>query len=153
MEELIAEVETETETTNDSGADGESVAGDNESSDESEGEASDGGDSESEKKDSKKEKMKKAVAKRAASLAERMSEAASLEQQQAAQAAVLALINYTPGFNDYQKSINGGYLPDVAGYPDTQVPESRRGLRNGLAQQLLHEKMVEMQYNKENAND
>jgi len=45
--------------------------------------------------------------------------------------------------------MNGGYLPDAAGYPDSTVPDSRRGLRNGLAQQLLHEQMVELQYNKE----
>ena len=127
--------------------------GDNESSDESKGEDSNGGDSKSEKKDSKsdkkeskRDKMKKEIAKKAAGLADKMSEAASLEAQQAMQAQVLALINYTPGFNDYQRSINGGYLPDANGYPETKVPESRRGLRNGLAQQILHEKMVQMQY-------
>jgi hypothetical protein len=32
----------------------------------------------------------------------------------------------------------------------TELPANARGLRNGLAQQLLHEKMIEMQYNKEN---
>jgi hypothetical protein len=79
-----------------------------------------------------------------------MSNAASLEAQQAVQAQVLSLINYVPDFNTYQMQMNGGYLPDAVGYPDTQVPESRKGLRNGLAQQLLHEKMVDMQYNKEN---
>jgi len=31
-------------------------------------------------------------------------------------------------------------------YEDKKVPENQRGLRNGLAQQLLHEKMVEQQY-------
>ena len=101
------------------------------------------------KKESKKEKLKKAIAKKASQLAESMSEAASLEAQQAAQAAVLALINYTPGFDQYGVSMSGGYYPDAAAYPDTQVPESRRGLRNGLAQQLLHEKMIDMQYDKE----
>ena len=153
MEEELASLEVEldqAETESDESS-SESDGDNSESSDESEGETSDGGDSESEKKDSKKEKMKKAIAKRAASLAERMSAAATLEAQQAAQAQVLALINYVPDFNTYQRQLNGGYLPDAAGYPDTQVPESRRGLRNGLAQQLLHEKMVEMQY--ENSSD
>lgn len=153
MEELVAA----TETKEDAGSEkSESDGGDSESSEESGGEDSDGADSsdkdgsgsksKKDKKESKRDKMKKAIAKKAAGLADKMSEAASLEAQQAMQAQVLALINYTPGFNDYQRSINGGYLPDAAGYPETIVPESRRGLRNGLAQQLLHEKMVEMQY-------
>ena len=98
------------------------------------------------KKESKKEKLKKAITKKAMALAENMSNAASLEAQQAMQQQVLALINYVPDFNTYNRVMNGGYLPDANGYPDTEVPESRRGLRNGLAQQLLHEQMVEMQY-------
>jgi len=148
MEEELASLELENDTTEtESVASTEEAGGDDsESSDESEGESSDGGDSESEKKDSKKEKMKKAIAKKAASLAEQMSAAASLEAQQAAQAQVLALINYVPDFNTYSRAMNGGYLPDVQFYTETKVPESRRGLRNGLAQQILHEKMVDMQY-------
>jgi hypothetical protein len=31
---------------------------------------------------------------------------------------------------------------------DKQIPENKNGLRNGLAQQLLHEQMVDMQYGK-----
>ena len=144
-----AQAEPETSASDDIGAIEVAGGDDSESSDESEGESSDGGDSESEKKDSKREKMKKAIAKKASQLAESMSEAASLEAQQAAQATVLALINYTPGFDQYGVTMSGGYYPDAAAYPDTQLPESRRGLRNGLAQQLLHEKMIDMQYNKD----
>lgn len=33
-------------------------------------------------------------------------------------------------------------------YKDVQLPQSRRALRNGLAQQILHDKMVDMQYPK-----
>ena len=150
MEELVASVETEeTESDPDEGSD-------TESSDESEGEDSDGdggkdkdgsgSKNSKDKEKSKKEKLKEAITKKAMALAENMSNAASLEAQQAAQAQVLALINYVPDFNTYNRMMNGGYLPDATGYPDTQVPESRQGLRNGLAQQLLHEQMVEMQY-------
>jgi hypothetical protein len=149
MEELVADVETETESSDESTTDESTDGDDSESSDESEGKDSDGGDSKSEKKDSKeskREKLKKAITKKAMALADNMSNAASLEAQQAVQAQVLALINYVPDFNKYNTMMNGGYLPDASGYPDTQVPESRRGLRNGLAQQLLHEKMVDMQY-------
>ena len=31
-------------------------------------------------------------------------------------------------------------------YKDKKVPENLRGLRNGLASELLHKKMVDMQY-------
>ena len=96
-----------------------------------------------------KEKMKKMIAAKAANLANDMSTAATIEAQQAVQAQVLALINYVPDFNTYNTIMNGGYLPDAQGYAENRVPDSRRGLRNGLAQQLLHEQMVEMQYRRE----
>lgn len=103
-------------------------------------------DEDSDKKESKRDKMKKAIEKKATQLAERMSEAATLEMQQAVQAQVLSLINYIPDFANYGGSIQGGYYPDAQIYSSEQLPESRRGLRNGLAQQLLHERMVEQQY-------
>jgi hypothetical protein len=148
MEELIADVETEestsdseeTETTADESG-GDDADGEN-SSDKDGSESKDSED----KKESKREKMKKAIAKKASQLANDMSAMASLEAQQAVQAQVLALINYVPDFNKYNTIMNGGYYADAQGYPDATVPESKRGLRNGLAQQLLHEKMVEMQY-------
>ena len=75
-----------------------------------------------------------------------MSEAATLEQQQMIQNQIFALVNYNPDFLGYARG-----LPDVTGYAPTQLPdatinENQRGLRNGLAQQLLHEKMVDSQW-------
>jgi len=120
------------------------------SNEDSEGDSESGkSDSKSEKKESKREKLKKAVAKRAMQLADRMSKAKSIEMQQAVQAQVLALINFVPDFAKYGGNITGGYYPDVGGYQDSQLPENNRGLRNGLAQQLLHEKMVDMQYERD----
>jgi hypothetical protein len=58
-------------------------------------------------------------------------------------------MNYVAGFDTYQTTIPGGYYPDVEFYKPTTVPESRKGLRNGLAQQLLHEQMIDMQYRRE----
>ena len=152
VEELVAEVEdgdgSEAEDISEPSSDVEEQDSERESeggAELSESDRSESGKDEK-SKDSKREKIKKAVAKKAMALAESMSNAASLEAQQAVQAQVLALINYVPDFNTYQRQMNGGYLPDASGYPDSNVPESRRGLRNGLAQQLLHEKMVEMQY-------
>mgnify|MGYP006863212883 FL=1 len=144
-EETVSESSGDVEESMDStGNEESSESTDSASEDSSESDSE--GDSESSKQDSKSDKKKKLVAARAKSLAEKMSDAASLEAQQAVQAQVLALIAYVPNFATYGGSINGGYYADAQGYPDAQVPESRRGLRNGLAQQLLHEKMVDMQY-------
>jgi len=131
----------------DTNEDGREESSEDSSEDDSSGD-SESGESDSERKESKRDKMKKAVAKKAANLANDMSNAASLEAQQAVQATVLALINYVPDFDSYSRAMNGGYLPDAQMYQDEQLPESRSGLRNGLAQQLLHEQMIDMQYNR-----
>jgi hypothetical protein len=48
--------------------------------------------------------------------------------------------------------IPGGEYKDSVVLADSKLPDSKNGLRNGLAQQLLHNQMVEMQYqiNEEN---
>jgi len=43
--------------------------------------------------------------------------------------------------------IPGGVYNDVVDLRDSELPDAKTGLRNGLAQQLLHKQMVEMQYN------
>jgi len=48
----------------------------------------------------------------------------------------------------YNASINGGVYADVAGLSDSEIPDNKKALRNNLAQQILHEQMVDMQYNK-----
>jgi len=48
----------------------------------------------------------------------------------------------------YNAKINGGTLNDVAGLQDGTIPDNKKALRNNLAQQVLHEQMVDMQYNK-----
>jgi len=49
---------------------------------------------------------------------------------------------------DYNTKINGGVYADVNSIADEQLPDNKKALRNNLAQQLLHEKMIDMQYNK-----
>lgn len=44
------------------------------------------------------------------------------------------------------KTIPGGEYKDSVILTDSTLPDSNSGLRNGLAQQLLHNQMVEMQY-------
>lgn len=46
----------------------------------------------------------------------------------------------------YSASIPGGTYKESVVLVDTKLPENKRGLRNGFAQQLLHQKMIEMQY-------
>ena len=100
------------------------------------------------KEKAKKEKMKEIIKDKLNKLAEDMGKAQTLEAQQALQQIIAALINYVPGFNAYgQVAIPGVdfYNQDEI-YKDKKVPENLRGLRNGLASELLHKKMVDMQY-------
>ena len=46
----------------------------------------------------------------------------------------------------YSVTISGGVYKEDTQLIDSKLPENKRGLRNGLAQQILHEKMIEMQY-------
>jgi hypothetical protein len=48
----------------------------------------------------------------------------------------------------YNASINGGVYADAPGLADSEIADNKKALRNNLAQQILHEKMVDMQYNK-----
>jgi hypothetical protein len=47
----------------------------------------------------------------------------------------------------YNASINGGVYADAPGLADSEIADNKKALRNNLAQQLLHEKMIDMQYN------
>lgn len=46
----------------------------------------------------------------------------------------------------YQKQIEGGVYVETVSLPTKDIPDNRRGLRNGLAQQVLHEQMIKLQY-------
>jgi hypothetical protein len=64
-----------------------------------------------------------------------------------AQSQMLAAANAATNMNSYYTAtIPGGTYKDNVVLVDKQLPENRRGLRNGLAQQLLHQQMVESQY-------
>ena len=51
-------------------------------------------------------------------------------------------------YSYYATSINGGVYKETTDLKDSDLPDNPRGLRNGLAQQLLHEEMVDEQYKK-----
>jgi len=51
-------------------------------------------------------------------------------------------------YSYYATSISGGAYRETTQLVDAKLPENPRGLLNGLAQQLLHEEMVDAQYEK-----
>ena len=46
----------------------------------------------------------------------------------------------------YAASILGGVYPETISLADSKLPENKNGLRNGLAQQILHQQMIDSQY-------
>lgn len=57
-------------------------------------------------------------------------------------------MNDIPGFNLYSVSLNGGVYNETLRYPDKILPDNRRGRSIGLAQERLHEIMVNSQYDR-----
>ena len=95
---------------------------------------------EAEEEKDRKERLEKALAEADNSV---------MFAQAVAAAAVLDSMNAALNVNTYySKTIAGGTYSDTAVLQDKQLPENKNGLRNGFAQQLLHEKMVDMQYGK-----
>lgn len=69
--------------------------------------------------------------------------------QALAQSQMLAAANSATNINSYYSAnIPGGNYKDNVVLVDRELPKNNRGLRNGLAQQLLHNQMVDMQYNR-----
>lgn len=76
-------------------------------------------------------------------LASSESALAMLVPQQAMLDRINGLTNFTAYYN---KAIDGGVYTEAVEMTDADLPDNKRGLRNNLAQQRLHDKMVEMQY-------
>ena len=56
------------------------------------------------------------------------------------------MMNYVIGFDSYKFALPSITYEDVAFYAPSTIPDSPSGKRNNLAQQLLHQKLVDMQY-------
>ena len=97
---------------------------------------------EEEGEDTKPDKDRLRRALRAADAAIGNAMAASQDMMMQAMAAATNVDVY------YAATIKGGVYTETTELLDTQLPDSKRGLRNGLAQQILHTKMVDEQYNK-----
>lgn len=66
-----------------------------------------------------------------------------------AQSQILSTINNAVNMNTYVvKTLPGGTYNEAIRLDGGNLPENNVGLRNGLAQQLLHQQMVDMQYQK-----
>jgi hypothetical protein len=62
---------------------------------------------------------------------------------------ILDTLNNATNMNSYYATtIPGGTYKDNVVLVDKELPDNKGGLRNGLAQQILHEQMIDMQYNK-----
>lgn len=63
------------------------------------------------------------------------------------QDAIISSMNISTNINSYyNKTIQGGVYNDTNRLVDREIPDNNQGLLNGLAQQLLHQKMIDMQY-------
>lgn len=65
-----------------------------------------------------------------------------LSQQQ-----IIESMNMVPKFDSYYNfAMVGGNYSDATGYKTSKLPDSKKALGLGMAQQLLHDKMVNQQY-------
>jgi hypothetical protein len=63
------------------------------------------------------------------------------------QDAIIASMGYTSDMAVYYAAqLEGGSYADAPMLVDGKIPENKRGLRNGLAQEVLHEQMIGSQY-------
>ena len=98
------------------------------------------------KASAKKKKIKELIVARLEKLAQQLGDASTLAAQKDLQNYVLALIGFNPDFATYNTTMPGNYYYDDRDLNnDKEVPENQRGLLNGLANEILHNKMVDEQ--------
>ena len=99
----------------------------------------------------KKEKEKKEKAAKDRRYALSVADSVVVNALAISQETLISAMNNVPNFNSYYSSIPGGSYADATMYRAERLPENRKALRVGLAQQLLHEKIIEQQYNRESS--
>jgi len=114
---------------------------------------SDKDDEKEETKEEKEERLKREKYEKAMAAKDKADSIAFFAQNNAlfaqaiAQNIALQTMQTATNMNSYYGAkLPGGSYKESVVLKDSQLPENKRGLRNGLAQQLLHEEMVEMQY-------
>jgi hypothetical protein len=95
-------------------------------------------DEESDDTDDNKDRRKRALRASEAAIGNAMAISQDLVMQ--AMTAATDMTSY------YATAIKGGVYDDNIQLLDSRLPKNRKGLRNGLAQQILHTKMVDEQY-------
>ena len=104
---------------------------------------------EEKKKESKKDKMREIISNKLQNLAMEMGEASSLEEQQKLQSLILALLNFNSEFSNYNSQLADSIFYESKDiYTGEQIPDNRKGLRNGLANEILHNKLMDLQWQK-----
>lgn len=118
-------------------------------------EKSDGKSDSKEKSDGEKskpnaDKQKAAVAAKIAELKKELaSGAASAKEVAAIQAQLSVLISFVPGFDQYYIVLpDSPFYQQEQVYQNQQLPQNKDALRFGLASELKHDEMVQMQYDR-----
>ena len=96
------------------------------------------------------EKQKAAIAAKIAELKKDLESGnMSAKDVAAAQATLALLIAFVPGFDQYYVVIpDAPFYQQEQVYQNQQIPQNKDALRFGLASELRHEEMVQMQYNR-----
>ena len=98
------------------------------------------------KQTAREKKMREIITEKLKNLAVEVGEASSLKAQKELQAYIIALLNYKSGFSSYNSQlIDGNFYADRVIY-DIRLPDSLRGRRIGLASELLHKQLVDIQW-------
>jgi len=99
-----------------------------------------------EKKKARQKKMREIITNKLKNLAISMGEASSLQAQKDLQNIILALLNYNQGFASYNLQLTDVDFYDSRIIYPIRLPDSLRGRRIGLASELLHKQLVDIQW-------
>ena len=98
------------------------------------------------KQSAREKKMREIITEKLKNLAVEVGEASSLQAQKELQSYIIALLNYKSGFSSYNSQlIDGDFYADRVIY-NIRLPDSLRGRRIGLASELLHKQLVDIQW-------
>ena len=98
------------------------------------------------KQTAREKKMREIITEKLKNLAVEIGEASSLKAQKELQAYIIALLNYNSGFSSYNLQLTDGNFYDSRIIYPIRLPDSLRGRRIGLASELLHKQLVDIQW-------
>mgnify|MGYP003116360609 CR=1 FL=1 len=98
------------------------------------------------KQKAKEKKMREIIADKLKNLAIEVGEASTIEAQTQLQNIIIALLGYNQGFSTYNTQLTDANFYESKVIYDIRLPDSLRGRRIGLASELLHKKMVDIQW-------